>query len=454
MVNIKGSKYTCRLLARVVVEAKTPLAIGTGEKDIFTDSLVATDVNGLPYIPGSSIAGVVRAMIDSEKKSLLFGYQEKKLGHGSEIMFTEARILDSTGTPVDGIVSKTVIQKDPLLEKYSNLPIRNHVRLSDKGTAADMGKFDEQIVFAGSRFCFEIEIVSDQDGVGNLEKVLQSLKSNSFRLGGGTRKGFGEISIVELKSRTLDLTQADNLELYIAKSSNLKESGRWTGWEDADKTATPDEQWDEYSLTLRPEDFILFGSGLGDEEGDADMTTVKASKVEWSCGIGELKEQLVLIPATSLKGALRHRTAYHYNRVKGVKAEDLSAGDVKSVLVDNEAEIELFGQCKDDKITRGNVIFNDIIEGEVPSKIMQHIAVDKFTGGTISGALFAEQVDYAKGNTFKTTILVNKDVKAEFVNAFELSLKDLVNGLLPLGGGVNRGHGFFQGAISKNGLML
>ena len=64
MKNIKKSGYNHRFLARFVIEAETPLAVGSGEKDVLTDALVATDVNGLPYIPGTAIAGVVRHMIE------------------------------------------------------------------------------------------------------------------------------------------------------------------------------------------------------------------------------------------------------------------------------------------------------------------------------------------------------------------------------------------------------
>ena len=46
--------YNKRYLTRVVIEAATPLAVGTGNKSVLTDALVARDLNGLPYIPGSS----------------------------------------------------------------------------------------------------------------------------------------------------------------------------------------------------------------------------------------------------------------------------------------------------------------------------------------------------------------------------------------------------------------
>ena len=67
MTTIKATKYKFRHLARVIIEAKTPIAVGSGEKDVITDALVATDVNGLPYIPGTALAGVVRSMIGEEK---------------------------------------------------------------------------------------------------------------------------------------------------------------------------------------------------------------------------------------------------------------------------------------------------------------------------------------------------------------------------------------------------
>lgn len=41
-----------KLVVRVIIEAQTPLCIGSGEKSILTDSEVMRDVNGLPYIPG------------------------------------------------------------------------------------------------------------------------------------------------------------------------------------------------------------------------------------------------------------------------------------------------------------------------------------------------------------------------------------------------------------------
>ena len=73
---MKKTEYTYRFLARFIIEAVTPLAVKSGDNNMLTDSLVALDVNGLPYIPGTSIAGKVRHAIGEEKAKIFFGKHE------------------------------------------------------------------------------------------------------------------------------------------------------------------------------------------------------------------------------------------------------------------------------------------------------------------------------------------------------------------------------------------
>ena len=53
-------KYDYRYIARIVLEAETPLVVGGGNNELSTDRPVAKDANGLPYIPGTSLTGVLR----------------------------------------------------------------------------------------------------------------------------------------------------------------------------------------------------------------------------------------------------------------------------------------------------------------------------------------------------------------------------------------------------------
>jgi CRISPR/Cas system CSM-associated protein Csm3 (group 7 of RAMP superfamily) len=452
---MKKTNYIHRFLARFVIEAKTPLAVGSGEKDITTDALVATDVNGLPYIPGTAIAGVVRSMIGEESAKTFFGYQvpnKKKDGKGSEIIFTEAKILNSRGEVVDGL-NIEAIDKDPLLKEYKELPIRQHARISEKGVTVKGGKFDEQVVFAGTRFCFELEMVSDGKNYSDFEYVLSQINNKTFRIGSGTRCGFGEIEVVEMQRSKLDLSKPEDLDLYLDKSSNLSED--WNGWQRDEniEKETLSTDWVEYKLSLQPEDFFLFGSGFGDHE--VDMTPVKARKVEWSNGCGKLSDKMVLIPATSVKGALSHRVAFHWNKLNGYYAGNPEA----KVGKDNFAVKTLFGsegEKDGEGQFRGNVIFSDIIEKRyVEDKILNHVAIDRFTGGAMEGALFSEKTTYVreKDKPFEMTLLVRKEVldkkDKKVEQALEAALQDICKGMLPLGGGVNRGNGIFTGTLKR-----
>ena len=454
-IELKNPKYQYRFLARIVVEASTPLAVGTGEKDIITDALVAKDANGLPYIPGTSIAGVVRSMLkqigtDTDK---FFGFQDRNDGEGSKIIFTEGKIIDSEGKVIDGM-NLNAIKNDVLLKNYTELPIRQHVRINHKGVTDKTGKFDNQIVFAGTRFCFEIEMLSKQEDIENFtenfEKALSQIYNRTFRIGGGSRKGYGEIEVVDLQSKTLNLKKTEDLKQYLEKSSSLNSGSFWNAtYTKLDKEDA--SNWTKIILTIRPDDFFMFGSGMGSDDGNADMTPVRARKVSWNADgtFKDFSNKYILIPASSVKGAIAHRAAFHYNKNTNATIEN-GKGTVGD---DNPAIQSLFGYMKDgEPVQRGNVLISDVFEQEPNwddiAKLINHVAIDRFTGGAIDGALFTEQTLYKKGQNFAIKLLVNetafKDVEVK--KAFFDTLDDISNGMLPLGGGVNRGNGIFSGS--------
>lgn len=443
-----STKYTHRQLARIVIEAATPMSIGTGRGDVFSDALVARDVNGFPYIPGTSIAGVVRSMIGKEESNDLFGYQEGKDGKGSEVIFTEARILDSNGNVIDNMIVPDSVN-DPVLKMCHELPVRQHVKIGSDGTGVKGGKFDEQVIYTGTRFCFEIEMVGAGADTAAFDRILEKIQNRNFRVGGGTRTGFGEIKVVSVEKALLDLTVPRDLELYLAKSSDL--SGSWEGWKEAEvKEIIPDE-YDEYTLELQPRDFFLFSSGFGDS--DADITPVKERRIVWKDGAAAVSAQMAIIPATSLKGAISHRVAYHWNKRNGLYAGNPEAKTGE----DNPAVQQLFGYQNESVQKRGNVFFSDLYvedSGASREKVQHHVMVDRFTGGAIQGALFQEKLVFGADSVFRTSIFLSKTVGQEYVDAFEDAVSDIANGILPLGGAVNRGHGMFTGKIFKNGVPL
>lgn len=450
---MEKTKYTIRYVSRIVLEAETPFTVGSGEKDLLTDALVTKDVNGLPYLPGTSLAGVIRSACGIKRqKDTPFGYQDKNGGQGSRIIFSDGVMIGKDGKPVDGL--RVMSQNDDFYAHFKMLPIRQHVRINSLGSTDKGGKFDEQVTYQGTRFCFEMELLStgSEDEALFYEKMLNVLRRSTFRVGGGTHNGFGLMKVIALQRRDYDLTNPDDLESYVSRSAALD-----TPLEGAKKLTTDtitDSTWKRYTLKLQPKDFFLFGSGMGDDE--ADMTPVSEAYIVWTNGKPTFQERGILIPATSVKGALAHRTAYHWNKLKkrfvDNDGEKPLTGDACPAV---EAIFGKAGQDSDKDIKCGNIMLSDVIisagKKTEDEKIMNHVAIDRFTGGTMDGALFTEKVINGLGREIQLTIDVRKDsIQDEDISkAFELALKDVSDGLLPLGGGVNRGNGTFVKTLSK-----
>lgn len=444
--------YPFRYVARVILEATTALRVGTGEKGIYTDALVIRDVNSLPYIPGTSIVGVLRHSVEDgkrgEEKRLIekfFGFQKAESGRGSQFICSSAHLVGKKDRILDGL--QEIDWSDSFYRRLINLPIRQHVRINEKGCNTQSGKFDEEVVYKGIRFGFEMEFVSES--IEEVEQfkslLLPAITHEQFRLGSGTRKGFGALKVSSLRQKRYDLRISKDLEEYLAKSSDLSQA--FHGDETNAESYSTASGWKSYTLKLKPQDFFLFGSGFSDNE--ADMIPVKEEVVHYQEGEPSIQENYSLIPATSVKGAIAHRTAFYYNQLTGNYATaPLPKGPNKAVTT-------LFGSEEGNKKSRGNVLFSDLYINHdcYEEKRFNHVAIDRFTGGAIEGALFNEKAVYLKpkGATHPLTLKILVEPQAlsdeKIKEAFEKALKDLCTGYLPLGGGVNRGHGLFNGVL-------
>lgn len=450
--------YDLRFLAHIILEAETPIVIGSGRKTMLTDSEILKDYNGLPYIPGTSIAGVIRHALPVDLGNKFFGLKDDKNNKGSEIVFSEAKLLNGSGLVIDRLCDTV----DNFSKRFKNLPKRNHVRISHRGVAEDHGKFDEEVIYKGCRFCFEIEMVarsSEKEYASNtFDQVLTEIQKDTFRIGGGTRVGFGKMHPVSIKKRSFDLKKKEELSSYLATNSSLEKD--YSGWEDFKNNSIKDQNWIKYSLTLKPMDFFSFGSGKGDN--DVDTVPVKESYVKWDGYNGFFVENALLIPASSLKGALAHRVAYYYNLKHRIYAMQIPVEEFENYTGSNNPAVRMLFGCQKEGEgetvqKRGIAIFNDIFADYPGDKILNHVAIDRFTGGAMDGALYSEKVVDGKGElTFHTEVLIeklpaidNNDIDAQTIykdaiEAFVKALGDIDKGLLPLGGGNGRGHGIFK----------
>ena len=445
-----------RYIAQLVVEAATPLAVASGDTDLMTVSPVCVDANGLPAINGTSIAGVLRhqfAWLRQDAVSEIFGYQDfenAEQSHGSRMIVSNAHLVDDQGNAVEGLLAPQQLQSE-YFRQLQVLPLRQHCRIDHRGVADSKqhGKYDQQVVPKGVRFKLEIELVGSAADDQVWHELLAIFSHPAFRIGGGTRKGFGKLKILPdlCQVKVFKLGQKGDLDDYLAKSSSL--NARFGG-ASLKVSVNSDANWRGYHLQLQPENLWMFGSGLPDQE--ADITPVYESIVVWDSGQPRLSERQILVPATAVKGAIAHRVAYHYNRLQGQWA-DKEADIEQHIRENNRAVRELFGYAKDSnhKQSRGhigNVIFSDVfIHDNNCRQRLNHVSLDRFTGGARDTALFNESV-IAQNSKLGMELWVHQrafDADAKVQPAFEAALQDICTGMLPLGGGVMRGHGVFIG---------
>ncbi len=429
--------YNYRFVAQIILEATTPLRTASGKSDFFIDAPVLKDWNGLPMILGTSIAGVLRRAFEEEEANDIFGKER-----GSRLLVSNAHLLDENQTIH---YSLGLAKETDFLKKYQNLPVREHTAIDGKGVAKDKSKFDEEVVYAGSRFKFELEFLGDkEEDEATWQKILSYLASPLFRLGGGTTKGFGEMKVVSCLESSYIIGKN-----YQDKPSNLNKS---VGKE---KKLQNQESACVYKISIKPDNFFSFGAGFGDDEVDDIFVTEDI--VTWKDGMGDFAKKQILLPASSLKGAISHRVAFHYNKLKEVYADEISLEEFDNHIGENNQAVKtVFGHKKETKDgkelgQKGKALFSDLFkEFNEELKIFDHVKIDRFTGGAIDSALYNEKVT-AQKDEWNIEIVLANDEDKDIKKAFENTLDDLCSGLLPLGGKVNRGHGIFIGSWTKEG---
>ncbi len=441
---------THRYIARFIAEAETPLFVGSGESSLLKDALVQTDCNGLPMILGTTLAGVLRHSLEIENNSWIervFGFAEGDKGSGSLLKVSSAYMMISETEVSEGIIEKI---NDEVLNKFTNLPSRQHVRITDKGVAADKGLFDNEVVYKGTRFVFELELKGKLEDKSYWNSILEQVNNPTFRIGSGTRNGYGSLQVISVYSQDFDLQNEKDFESYINFDPSFNAELKWNISKPSELLS---DKFTKYSLNLKLDSFFIFSEGFGDDE--ADNRPLEEEIVVYKNGEIDFEKQTV-IPASSIKGAISHRVAFHYNK------ETKQYADENKGLTgfDNEAVATLFGKAGQDSSNKtvdaqaGLVFINDFYfsKNQVKNnKILNHVAIDRFTGGAMDGALFSEKVSYLENGGFSFDVYVQYTNNDDVLKSLENTLIDICKGLLPLGGMTTKGHGMFTGKLLKNG---
>jgi CRISPR/Cas system CMR subunit Cmr4 (Cas7 group RAMP superfamily) len=440
-------------LARFIIETLTPLHCGGGD-DEQLDHPVDRDAFGLYRLPGSSLAGVARAQAtkwyppsadgqEPREVSQAFGYAEpgRNAGQASSIWFRDGRLLDFSGSLADDRFWRTRVVPFPM-GPY----LRDHSRIDfETGAGENGGKFDEEFAPAGLRFVLEILLDGwNQEPAAETLAIFRrlgwSVQRGELTWGGKSAKGFGRFKTIEAQCRRFDLTQKKGVLAWL----NLSPGPLFQPGEGEEISFERPPQQREAGLNGRLDfpmralgPILVGGSPSHSSSAIADVAFYQEpffdyarQSVQWGS----------VLPGSTIRGVVRHRV---YQIVATLFSDSRAKELVSSI----------FGQMAGEKPRRGKIFFEDVRFPPTTEKNIPHVAIDRFSGGSLKTALFFEAPLWDKDLKFKVKIHFENLTDLE-VTVLAQAFWDLLEGKLPLGAGDSRGNGFIGLAGGSNPLAF
>lgn len=415
-----------KLVLSGTLNLMSPMLIGTGQ-DNHSDNDALVDRNGNPYIPATSIAGVISHKVGIKNQS--FVNFNKNLEENIKDFWGTER--DTEDGKTSGKQSDIIIYDSYLLNSKSSKPIiRDQIRMNlGLGVTEEGAKFDYEIVEPDAQFSFRIEIgytEKRKEFIFRMFKTIEMLlKNGDISFGAKTNNGFGKVKLLNPTFYDYDFSKKENVFAWLER--NTKETIQPKELKDVIRFECNVPQF-TISLKALIDNSLIIGSS--DSEFEADKVHIKSAGKH-------------VLTGSSLKGAIRSR-----------------AEKILLTIGQNPKEknwIDFFG-------TEGNPkekilacksrlsVTESFFENNPNEELQSRIKIDRFTGGTIEGALFDSMPLFQnKDNTASVTFEININ---DFNNTQEdkaaaglllLVLKDLWTGDLPIGGEKNVGRGRLQG---------
>lgn len=413
-------------ILKAIIECAAPLAQGSGDSDPIIDQPVSRDAFGFWRVPGSAIAGALRAMAsrispDAELVERLFGARSGETSP-SLVWCEDAAFLDYDGRPA---LAKKLAGEEVAAPVDSF--IRDHVRLNADGSAEN--KFDAELTPAGARFLLEIRLDGWQGEPGAEELALfdalcARVVAGELELGGGRAKGYGKYSTPFYNYFDIDLASPDGQEKWL--NYDALEPPR-DGVANLPLPEAAPLAGDGLSGSLEVD---LEGSGAiivggGHEVSDADI--IFATTPVFNYDSKRLEKKFIL-PSTSLKGVFRRAVA------------DILRARKTDPEVADRIMADMFGEISGERGKSGKISVRDCELRGAERSIIPHVAIDRFSGGALPGALFGEEP--ATASSYGASVRFSlKNLAPHEAALFFHALLDLFEGRLAFGNGVNRGNG-------------
>jgi CRISPR/Cas system CSM-associated protein Csm3 (group 7 of RAMP superfamily) len=407
-----------KIYYRLELTQCSPLRIGNGDNEE-TDSDLMLDSRGLPFIPGTSLAGVLRdravKLFGEKTVKTVFGYIDKNDGSGKE-----------SGK----LISSRLIVNDAVLEDDAKVHIstRDGVGLDEWGMAKNGAKYDFQVVETetDAKYVAVLELTSESDAENSDTKMINDLLLNvqeeGISLGARTTRGYGLMKVI-VNKREFDFPASDEV---FDKWLNFDAFSK-NGFDGAvalvkSEVAVNDVKKTYIDVGIKVEGSFAVRvntSRVGDKDDVAVPDSVPLMTIS--------DNPKPVIPGTAWAGAFRH----HMKRI----VRESKMKETKKIY----GEIDrLFGIDKDKNIRSSIVFAETIIDGGAELLVTRN-AVERFTAAPRNSALFTSKVWQGGKGTLKITL--EGEVSQTLKKLLSLALYDLDAGFLTVGGeaGVGRG---------------
>ena len=397
--------------------------------------------NGLgePTIPGRSIRGAVRAACDIAHQTM------EDAGHPTTQdggVFSKASWVSLWGDDTDytgkSLLDRRLLSDDSLPIRQSALtfhavsfpkhkdsdsgesplPRRHGVGIDrTTGAASDGALYEHEFLPRGTKFDIRITAEGrDDETMGRdqsegipgpassesvkklLEVIVDALTSGAVCLGGRTGSGQGTIQVIEPKLRRTGKTTdtgaltapADVLDALIGEDEEGTpiplELG---GWSLEEPARIRINWWSPTGIFVAEDDELTKQRKEKAQETDRTANGVteplRDPSVPWD-------EAQLLIPGTSIRGALRSRASRIARTVLAAKNElsTFASHDLHEQLAAEPNLVRyMFGSTE----YRGAITVHNCLSTDRGKRIeVTHNAIDRWTGGVIDGGLFTEAV--------------------------------------------------------------
>jgi|GEM_PF-3160008 len=458
-------------LSRLVLEADTVLSVGSGDADGIVDDLVIRNHLGLPLIPGTTLAGCLIDAMSWRDSVNIKGGPEGPPDHQTfwaSNFITSDAVLLGHGLKVASSIYDTEDQQN-IFKEYRTLPIRDHVRMTHLGASDSdgMGKFDDEVVYKGSRFICELELQWDEKNPDIWLKLLKHLEASFLLLGSGTRKGYGRLKCIAIYTKEFDLES--DLAFYLEHDPALELP---IGWDQVNPAQHILPGFSTIHNTIKNVEGFHFGSGQEDADQGTDDGVKMEKVIIWTSETANV-EYRYLIAGSSIKGVIAHRFAARHLTVEEILEKELKEVPEDIASLESEDEIRkwveklksvtddpgtlfktrhkdvlksIFGFEKDDTSGDiGKLIIDDIYihPDQVSIGNLTHNSIDRFSGGTIESALFSETFLTLK-DTISLTIHTHEPFPGNQLSDISDIVGEISSGMLPLGGKTTKGYGAFK----------